>query len=93
MNRRTCRLRFLPFAAALVSVGGCISHPLADSPIDRRVVESLRDRTQTYRDLYQPALLDADPELGGDFALDLAADAALIERLQAALDRRDAPKP
>ena len=91
MNRRIPNTRTLCFfAAALLVAGGCVSHPLDGSPIDRRVVESLQNRTETYRALYQPALAESDPALAGDFALDLDADAALVARLEAALDRRDA---
>ena len=88
MNRRIPRARTAVLAAAVLLVaGGCVSHPLDGSPIDRRIVESLRNRTETYRALYQPALAESDPALGGDFALDLDADAALVARLEAALDR------
>ena len=72
----------------LILAAGCASHPLAGGPIDERVVAALRDRTADYREVYQPALAEADAELGADFALDLDADAALVERLQAALDRQ-----
>ena len=75
-------------ALSLLAPAGCVAPPLAGTPVDQQVVDVLRDRTTLYRDLYQPALSAADPDLGADFGLDLAADAALVERLQAAIDRQ-----